>query len=51
MAVLMSLVPGLDFDVMCSNCEVKFYLIFERKGGVAILSYCPFCGEELREKS
>jgi len=40
-----------DFDVMCSSCEVIFHLIWEQQSGAAILSYCPFCGEELEDET
>ena len=50
MAILIDVDLDPDFNVMCSNCDVKFYLVWERKSGTAILSYCPFCGEELEDE-
>ncbi len=34
------------FSVLCSSCDVRFHLMWERKGDFAVLSFCPFCGEE-----
>jgi hypothetical protein len=50
MAVLIDVEYDPDFEVMCSNCTVKFILVWARQGGIAILSFCPFCGEELEDE-
>ena len=47
MATLTNADLGDDTEVVCSECEAVFTVIFRRSAVVDRVEFCPFCGDEI----
>lgn len=51
MAVLIDADMGNDNEVMCSECDAVFTVIYRRSATCYGIVYCPFCGDEIEDET
>lgn len=51
MAILIDADMGDENEVMCSECDAVFTVIFRRSATCSGIVYCPFCGDEIVDET